>query len=212
MKRLETARAQKDVTEATKVIKQQELHKSLRVRWWIETFSVHRMVLTSALSNQDNKKTAIKCCNFSLGFKKIEIGGYQQHVFPFPFRISTTFAVKLVILDRSASATSAQTPKCWPQPPGTKPAPLALAKVERWRFSCQSVEHKLSYMLVFWWRWCEHAIAALYRSGLCKLWSVPDCSLIRTLRGGSFSSQPQCFMYYLIGFDDQSTIFVHRCF
>lgn len=33
VKRLETARAQKVVAEATKVIKQQELHKSLRVRW-----------------------------------------------------------------------------------------------------------------------------------------------------------------------------------
>ena len=22
-----------------------------------------------------------------------------------------------------------------------------------------------------------------FRSGLCKLWSIPDCSLIRTLRG-----------------------------
>lgn len=33
VKRLETARVQKDVVEATKVVRQQELHKSLRVRW-----------------------------------------------------------------------------------------------------------------------------------------------------------------------------------
>lgn len=32
MRRLEAARVQKDVAEATKVIRQQELHKSLRVR------------------------------------------------------------------------------------------------------------------------------------------------------------------------------------
>lgn len=33
MRRLEVARAQKDVPEATKVVRQQELHKSLRVRF-----------------------------------------------------------------------------------------------------------------------------------------------------------------------------------
>lgn len=32
MRRLEAARAQKEVPEATKAIRQQELHKSLRVR------------------------------------------------------------------------------------------------------------------------------------------------------------------------------------
>lgn len=32
--RLEAARAQKDVAEATRVVRQQELHKSLRVRWF----------------------------------------------------------------------------------------------------------------------------------------------------------------------------------
>lgn len=53
VKRLQAARVQKDVAEATKVIKQQELHKSLRVRW---SFSC-TLVLTSALSNQDNYKS-----------------------------------------------------------------------------------------------------------------------------------------------------------
>uniref|UniRef100_G3PS34 Pre-mRNA processing factor 4 (PRP4)-like domain-containing protein n=1 Tax=Gasterosteus aculeatus aculeatus TaxID=481459 RepID=G3PS34_GASAC len=76
MKRLEAARALKEVAEATRAIRQQEQQNSLRVR--MSSF-------------------------------------------------------RSVTIDQSASATSAPTQRCW--------------------------------------------------SGLCKLWSVPDCSLIRTLRG-----------------------------
>lgn len=38
-----------------------------------------------------------------------------------------------------------------------------------------------------------------YRSGLCKIWSIPDCKLLKTLRG--HNSQVGC-----ITFHPQSTV------
>ena len=42
------------------------------------------------------------------------------------------------------------------------------------------VFHEVAQFLQF------HYVLILFRSGLCRLWSVPDCTLIRTLRGKIF--------------------------
>ncbi|CAG5986477.1 unnamed protein product [Menidia menidia] len=84
MRRLEAARAQKDVSDSTKTVRQQELHKSLRN--------------LNNFCSQIGDDRPISFCNFSPDSKMLATASW---------------------------------------------------------------------------------------SGLCKLWSVPDCSLVRTLRGGS---------------------------
>lgn len=93
MRRLEAARAQKDVSDSSRVVKQQELHKSLRVSriLWRHT--------------SDNRQTREFHCMIEFFFKLFS-------------RISTTSAVRSVTTDQSASAISALTPKCWPRHPG----------------------------------------------------------------------------------------------
>lgn len=140
-------------------------------------------------TTRTSQKSEGKMVKYQDWFKKRN-GETHQHIASLFSRISTTFAVRSVILDQSASATSAQTPRCWPHPPGNKLAKLTLA----FKLPPLSVSStQCNYIFMFLWRWCWHANPH-YRSGLCKLWSVPDCNLIRTLRGGrSFSSQHQSF-------------------
>lgn len=176
VKRLEAARVQKNVAEATKVIKQQELHKSLRVRWWIETFDgeifvMHRVIITSSLSNRDNNKNEIKCYNFKLGLKKKKKSVDISNI----FFLFPSESQQLLQSDRWFSTDQLLPLQPRLQNAGhsllvPEPGPLELAKVERWRLGCQlclSLEHKLNCF--------THVLVKVMLTRLCcpsQEWSV----------------------------------------
>ncbi|PWA30847.1 hypothetical protein CCH79_00020532, partial [Gambusia affinis] len=146
MRRLEAARALKEVAEATKTIRQQELHKSLRVSRYHGSWTGSRAETgLDAFSRVWDPRTGL-CVVFLEGHLKETSDQFN------PVEPNLNNFCSQIGDDRPIS------------------------------FCHFSPDSKM--------------LATASWSGLCKLWSVPDCALIRTLRGhntnvGAVAFRPQ---------------------